>query len=159
MKKTADQNHFTQVKDMILEYRVMQERDIKDVLLFWRNINGVHMHSNGEETYDAILSYLQRNPDLSFVAVSDSKIIGAVMCGHDGRRGYLIHLGVSMEYRRKGIAKQLLDRVEKELSKIGIKKEALFVLCDNSSAQEFYEHIGWKEETIVKMYSKLIPKE
>lgn len=139
-----------------IEYRVMKDSDINLVLAFWQNINGVHMHSNGEETYDAILSYLQRNPDLSFVAVCGSEIVGAVMCGHDGRRGYLNHLGISSEYRHRGIAKQLLNRVEKELIKLGIKKEALFVLCDNTSAQEFYEHIGWKEETIVKVYAKVI---
>lgn len=90
------------------------------------------------------------------MAACGSEIVGAVMCGHDGRRGYLNHLGVSYEYRRKGIAKQLLDRADNELRKIGIKKEALFVLCDNTSAQEFYEHIGWKEETIVKVYAKII---
>lgn len=139
-----------------IEYRVMQDSDIENVLLFWKNIDGVHLHSNGEETYDAISSYLQRNPNLSFVAVCGSEIVGAVMCGHDGRRGYLNHLGVSTEYRYKGIAKQLLYRVEKELTKIGIKKEALFVLCNNISAQEFYEHIGWKQETVVKTYSKVI---
>ena len=65
---------------------------------------------------------------LSFVAVCGSEIAGAVMCGHDGRRGYLNHLGVSARYRRKGIAKQLLSNVEKGLTKVGIKKEALFVL-------------------------------
>lgn len=139
-----------------VEYRVMKESDINPVLLFWQNIDGVHLHNNGEETYDAISAYLQRNPDLSFVALCGSKIVGAVMCGHDGRRGYLNHLGVSPEYRRQGIAKQLLDRVEKELKKLGIKKEALFVLCDNQSARDFYEHIGWKEEAIVKTYCKII---
>ena len=97
-----------------------------------------------------------KNPDLSFVAVCGSEIVGAVMCGHDGRRGYLNHLGVSSDYRRKRIEKQLLNRVEKELIKSGIKKEALFVLCENASAQEFYEHISWKEETIVKVYDKVI---
>lgn len=46
--------------------------------------------------------------------------------------------------------------MEKELIELGIKKEALFVLCENTSAQEFYEHIGWKEETIIKVYAKII---
>lgn len=140
-----------------IEYRVMQNSDIQAVLLFWQKIDGVHLHSNGEETYDAICRYLQRNPDLSFVAVCESAIVGAVMCGHDGRRGYLNHLGVSPEYRGRGIAKELLYRVENELRKNRIRKEALFVLCNNASAQAFYEHIGWKEETIVKVYAKVIP--
>ena len=140
-----------------IEYRVMTDSDINSVLSFWKNIDGVHLHSNGEETYDAISRYLLRNPDLSFVAVCGQEIVGAVMCGHDGRRGYLNHLGVSPEYRRKGIASKLLDRVEKELKKLGIKKEALFVLCENTSAREFYEHIGWKEENIVKVFAKIIP--
>ena len=140
-----------------IEYRVMQNSDIQAVLSFWKKIEGVHLHSNGEETYDSIGRYLQRNPDLSFVAICESEIVGAVMCGHDGRRGYLNHLAVSPEYRRQGIAKQLLNSVEDELKKVGIRKEALFVLCNNASAQAFYEHIGWKEETIVKVYAKVIP--
>ena len=141
-----------------IEYRVMQNSDIQAVLLFWREMDGVHLHSNGEETYDAICSYLHRNPHLSFIAVCESEIVGAVMCGHDRRRGYLNHLGVSPEYRYRGIAKELLNRVEIELRKNGIYKEALFVLCENTSAQAFYEHMGWKEETIVKIYAKVIPQ-
>lgn len=70
----------------VIEYRIMQNSDINEVLLFWEKIDGVHLHSNGEETYNAICSYLQRNPNLSFVAVCESEIVGAVMCGHDGRR-------------------------------------------------------------------------
>lgn len=62
-----------------IEYRVMKESDINSVLVFWQNIDGVHLHNNGEETYDAILAYLQRNPDLSFVALYDSKIVGAIL--------------------------------------------------------------------------------
>ena len=113
----------------VIEYRIMQNSDINEVLLFLGKIDGVHLHNNGEETYEAICSYLQRNPNLSFVAVCESEIVGAVMCGHDGRRGYLNHLGVSSEYRRKGIAKELLGRVESELIKAGIKKRKPYLFC------------------------------
>lgn len=87
----------------------MEDSDIDSVLSLRHNIDGVHLHSNGEETYDAISVYFTRNLKLC-------------------RRGYLNHLGVSARYRRKGIAKQLLSNVEKGLTKVGIKKEALFVL-------------------------------
>ena len=125
-------------------------------LLFWKCLDGVHLHNNGEETVEEISKYLDRNPGLSYVAVSNGNIVGAILCGHDGRRGYMNHLGVSQQYRNCGIGKHLIKLAEEQLKKIGIKKEALFVLCENKAAQSFYEHICWKEESMIKVYGKLI---
>lgn len=137
-------------------YRNLEKGDIENVLSFWAVLDGVHLHSNGEESVEGISIYLDRNPGLSYVAMCNGEIVGAILCGHDGRRGYMNHLGVSEEYRNKGIAKHLIYLAEQQLKEIGIKKEALFVLCENETAQGFYEHIGWKEETLVKVYGKLV---
>ncbi len=139
-----------------IEYRTMQKQDISKALELWQNSDGVHLHSNGEESCEGISRYLERNPGFSFVAVCQDKIIGAVMCGHDGRRGFINHLAVTAEHRHRGIGKKLISLAEEQLSGAGIKKEALFVLCENENAQKFYEHIGWREETAVKTYSKLL---
>ena len=137
-------------------YRCLEKDDIKSVLLFWKCLDGVHLHSNGEETVEEISRYLEINPGLSYVAVCNGEIVGAILCGHDGRRGYMNHLGVDSAYRKQGIGKHLIQLAEEQLRTIGIKKEALFVLCENKAAQSFYEQIGWKEETVIKVYGKLI---
>ncbi len=139
-----------------IEYRTMQKQDISKALELWQNSDGVHLHSNGEESSEGISRYLERNPGFSFVAVCHDKIIGAVLCGHDGRRGFINHLAVAPEHRHRGIGKKLISLAEEQLSGAGIRKEALFVLCENENAQKFYEHIGWREETAVKTYSKLL---
>lgn len=150
-KDTKEENSVVEI-----DYEVLSEDRINEVLQFWSNMEGVHLHSNGEETYDGIKKYLDRNPNCSFVALNHGKIVGAILSGHDGRRGFINHLGVDINFRRKGIATRLLQNVEKNFECLGIKKEALFVLKDNASAQNFYESIGWKEETIVKTYCKLV---
>ena len=141
---------------MDIVYRKLEKDDIESVLVFWKCLDGVHLHNNGEETVEEISKYLDRNPDLSYVAVSNDNIVGAILCGHDGRRGYMNHLGVNQQYRNCGIGRHLIKLAEEQLENIGIKKEALFVLCENKAAQGFYEHIGWKEESMIKVYGKLI---
>lgn len=139
-----------------ISYIVFEPSYIERVLEFWKGTKGVHIHENGEDTKEGIELYLERNPGCSFIAMDGDKIIGAILCGHDGRRGFINHLGVSVEYRRMGIGTKLLDMVQDALVKNNIKKGALFVLKDNTEGQAFYEAIGWKVEDIVKIYCKLL---
>ena len=76
----------------------------------------------------ASLNFLNRNPTTCFVAVEDDKIIGTILCGHDGRRGYIYHLAVAEEYRRKGIASQLLLNACEALKKKAYRKRACWCL-------------------------------
>ncbi len=139
-----------------IEYRIMNTNDIEDALDFLGNIPGVHLHENGEDSVAGICSYMKRNPMLSYLALVDTKIIGVIFCGHDGRRGFINHLAVSPDFRHQGVASKLLKLVEESLIDLGIKKGALFVLNENDSAMRFYESNGWSEETIVKIYSKIL---
>src|SRR5580692_3692620 len=89
--------------------------DFDDVTALWQKTEGVGL--NESDTREAIAIFLERNPGLSLIARDGRrKIIGAVLCGHDGRRGYLHHLAVASEHRRQGIGKTL---VEACLSKLG----------------------------------------
>lgn len=79
--------------------------DYENVIFFWKNSEGLSI--DDADSFENFEVYLKRNPDLCFIALIDDKIIGAVKCGQDGRRGYLHHLAVNKEYRNQGIAKAL----------------------------------------------------
>lgn len=140
----------------MVEYKELVKENINECLEFWASTPGVHLHDNGEDSPQGIGMYIDRNPGFSFVAEDNGKIIGAVLCGHDGRRGFVNHLAVATQYRRKGIASSLIRLSLEQLQKAGITKCALFVLNDNESGQSFYKNIGWQEETIVKTFSTII---
>jgi N-acetylglutamate synthase len=97
--------------------------------------------------------YLKRNPGLSFVAVAGKEIIGCVMCGHDGRRGYLQHLVVKQEFRRKGIGEKLFRQCIDALKETGIDKTHIFVFRNNDLAHDFWMNRGWQQRDDVAMYS------
>ena len=113
------------------------------------------MHSDVDSEYGIGL-YLARNPGLSFVAIDSGKIVGAVLCGHDGRRGYINHLAVAEKYRRCGIGKNLVENVLGRLRQKGISKYNGFVFKDNLEALEFWQSIGWAQRDDLKVVSKNI---
>lgn len=97
--------------------------------------------------------YLRRNPHLSFIAHVNGVAVGCVMSGHDGRRGYLQHLVVLPEHRRKGIASALVESCLLELEKIGILKTHLDVLTSNEAAQAHWTRQGWTLRTDIHRFS------
>jgi ribosomal protein S18 acetylase RimI-like enzyme len=97
--------------------------------------------------------YLDRNPGLSFVAETGTHIIGCIMCGHDGRRGYLQHLVVSPEHRRQGIGNALVEACLNALESLGIRKSHIDVLKTNEAGTAFWERRGWKLRTDIHRYS------
>ena len=139
-----------------ISYDLFTKKECQEVLSLWRNTPGVHLHDNGEDSVEGIIAYLERNPGLSFVARRAGKIVGAVICGHDGRRGIVHHLAVDLQFRKMGIGKTLLQMCIEQLREIKIKKCLLFVLKDNIEAETFYRSLHWQEETIVKVYTTVI---
>jgi len=126
------------------------------VLTLWESGSGVGLDSDAD-TKERIWIYLHRNPGLSFGAFEKGKVIGAVLCGHDGRRGYLHHLTVAESHRNKGIGTALVDKVTSKLRMLGIRKCNIFVFADNLAGQEFWKKNGWAERTDLKVMSKSIP--
>lgn len=137
-------------------YRSMNKDDCKAVLKFWAESPGVHLQKNGEDTADGISAFLERNPGFSFIAELDGNIIGAVLCGHDGRRGCIYHLAVDTTYRRSGIGRKLLRLSVEQLKASNIKKGFLCVLKENDIGEAFYKSLYWKEENGVKLFAKVI---
>lgn len=97
--------------------------------------------------------YLQRNPGLSFVALEENRIIACAMCGHDGRRGYLQHVIVLPDYRKRGIASQLIERCLSKLESIGIFKTHIDVFIDNELGNQYWVKRGWIKRNDINRYS------
>jgi ribosomal protein S18 acetylase RimI-like enzyme len=117
--------------------------DCEKVIAFWEKIDGVEICEG--DSREEICEYLKRNPGLSRVAEVDGAIVGAALCGHDGRRGWIYHLAVAGEYRGHGVGKQLVDDCVDGLRKIGLKRAIILVAGDNPAGHEFWLRNGWED--------------
>ena len=116
-------------------------KNYDEVLSLWQRCDGIGL--SDADSRQNIRKYLERNPELSFIAKGQGRIVGAALCGHDGRRGYLHHLAVLPEFRRRGIGKKLADRCLRALQEAGIQKCHLFVFKNNDKGLQFWKNIGW----------------
>lgn len=131
--------------------RVMTMDDYDAVIELMKSTPGVSFRD--ADSRESTAKYLERNPDLSFVAEINGALGGCVMCGHDGRRGYLQHLVVLPQYRRQGIAKALVEYCLSSLEKLGILKCHLDVIKTNTSAASYWRNQGWQLRTDIDRYS------
>lgn len=135
----------------MVKIREMEITDYDEVIKLWQQTEGMGLRD--ADSKDSIESYLKRNPNLSFVAESANTIVGAVLVGTDGRRGYLQHLAVSSNFRGKNLGRQLVNQAIAALANVGVPKTHLFVFNENIKAQQFYEKLGWFPRDEVRMYS------
>ncbi len=119
--------------------RQMAIEDYDDVLVLWKSSDAIVLSK--VDSQDIIKRLLERNTGLSFVAIDGDKIIGAVLCSHDGRLGYLSHLVVSNEYRRQGIGRQLVSRCMYSLTGLGIHKCILLIMKETEEALQFWRTV------------------
>lgn len=131
---------------MMVNIRVMSITDYYGVYNLWINTPGMGLNST-DDSREGIEKYLKRNPTSSFVAECDGIIVGVIMAGHDGRRGYIHHTAVLPEYRNQGIAKRLVDSAMDALDKEGINKVALVAFKKNDIGNGFWENIGFIDRT------------
>ena len=122
--------------------RTMTLADYEDVYALWLSCKGMGLN-NLDDSKEGIARYLKRNPETCFVALNGEKIIGVIMSGHDGRRGFIHHTAVSPEHRRQGIAKRLAEAALNALKSLGINKVALLVFEQNKDGNEFWEKLGF----------------
>ena len=118
----------------------------------WLVTEGVGL--NESDTREGIASYLDRNPGLSLVAEIDSQIVGAVLCGHDGRRGFLNHLAVARSHRGCGLGRQLVEACLARLEPLGIPKCNIYLYADNDAGAAFWRHLGWRDRAELKVMQR-----
>ena len=105
--------------------------DYDEVVNLWQKTEGMRLSQSDSRI--SIEKYLKRNPNLSFIARNENnQLIGVVICGHDGARGYVRHLAVIKNYRKLGVGKELLNKCLSGLKLLGIHKATLFILCENN---------------------------
>jgi N-acetylglutamate synthase len=117
--------------------------DYDAAVALWTKVEGVEI-AEGDARED-IEGYLQRNPDLSRVAEAGSKLVGAVLCGHDGHRGHIYHLAVEPEYQRKGVGELLLNECLAGLRRVGLKRVIILVSRTNAAGRSFWLGRGWED--------------
>lgn len=131
--------------------RPMELADYEEIFAMWQ-ITTKRALSDADSK-ESIEFYLERNPGMSQVAVVDGKIVGTVLCGHDGRRGFIHHMAVMPEYRRHQIGMKLAKRGLEAISAAGIRKTHIFCYVDNSLGQSFWKAMGWKKRDDVYVFS------
>jgi putative acetyltransferase len=129
--------------------RPFRIEDYDAVVSLWRRTEGVGL--NESDTRHAIAAYLRRNPRFSFVVEKDGQLIGAILCGHDGRRGYLHHLAVTRQHRNRGIGRQLVNACLAKLRKAGIHRCNIFIFAKNAAGMNFWRYNGWKPRTELRV--------
>lgn len=131
-----------------MRIRAMIPADYDAVYALWMSCKNMGFN-NLDDSREGIERFLRRNPNTSFVAFEDDRLAGVILAGNDGRRGYIYHMSVGEEYRRRGVGTALLDRCLEALKAEGIHKVALLVFRYNDAGNAFWERQGFIERTDV----------
>ena len=132
--------------------RTMAPDDYDGVAELWARADGVGL--SDADSREGVASFLDRNPGLSLIVLDEGKTVAAVLCGHDGRRGYISHLAVADPHRWRGIGTELVERCVGLLRDAGIEKCHVLVFHNNRNAGAFWRRTGWTERTDIGIYSR-----
>lgn len=132
------------------ELRELQPADYDAAMALWNSAPGVRVNESREE-FERIL---RRNPGLGTAAWIGAELAGAVLCCHDGRRGYLYHLAVADQFRRRGLARAIVDQCLNLLQQEGIERCTIFLIADNAAGKTFWLNHGWRERTDLVAFAR-----
>ena len=131
--------------------RAMTLEDYENVHALWMTIKGFSIRSI-DDSSEGVERFLQRNPGISVVAEENGRIVGAILCGHDGRRGCMYHVCVDPDYRLKGIGKSMVVFAMEALRKEKINKVSLIAFTQNDIGNAFWKEIGWTKREDLNYY-------
>lgn len=138
--------------------RTMTIEDYEGVYALWMSIKGFAMRSI-DDSKEGVARFLLHNPDISVVAVEDDRIIGAILCGHDGRRGCLYHVCVRQECRMRGVGKAMVVYCMERLKAEQISKVSLIAFTANDVGNAFWRRIGWTKREDLNYYDFVLNTE
>lgn len=131
--------------------REMTIEDYDNVFALWKTIKGFGIRSV-DDSKEGIERFLKWNPGLSVVAEEEGKIVGAILCGSDGRRGCLYHVCVHRDFRRQGIGKSMVVWCMEKLKELQINKVSLIAFTQNDVGNAFWKEIGWTKREDLNYY-------
>ena len=140
----------------MMQVRKMVIEDYEKVYQLWMTCTGMGLN-NLDDSKEGIEKFLKRNPETCFVA-EDKEIVGVILAGNDGRRGYIYHTAVKPDFRKQGIASKLLKFVEKAMAEQGIHKIALVVFGKNEAGNAFWEKQEFSEREDLVYRNKALTK-
>lgn len=136
----------------------MTMKDYNEVYALWKKIRGFGIRSI-DDSREGVERFLKRNPTTSVVAVEDDRIVGSILCGHDGRRGCFYHVCVDAEYRRQGIGKSMVVASMEALKEEHINKVCLIAFTRNDVGNAFWNTIGWTRRLDLNYYDFTLNEE
>ena len=131
--------------------RIMTIADYDEVYALWSKIRGFGIRSI-DDSYEGVERFLKRNPKTSVVATKDGKIVGSILCGHDGRRGCFYHVCVDEGYRRQKIGHKMVVAAMEALKAEDINKVSLIAFTQNDVGNAFWNTIGWEQREDLNYY-------
>ncbi|MCS2608790.1 GNAT family N-acetyltransferase [Halomonas dongshanensis] len=137
-----------------MHYRPMTIDDYDAAVALWQQTPGVRLRD--ADSREGIDRYLRRNPGLSVVAEAEGRLVGTIMGGHDGHRGFVQHLAVASSHRRLDIGTRLVRRCLEALEREGIQKTHLMLLADNETGKQFWTRLGWEPRHDIALYSFIL---
>lgn len=141
-----------------VKIRPMTMDDFEQVHNLWMEISGFGIRSI-DDSREGVERFIRRNPTTSMVAEMDGRIVGAILCGHDGRRAGLYHVCVKEAYRKHGIGQKLVERCLEALKKEKISKVNLIAFKKNEIGNRFWQKLGWKYCDKVNYYECVLNEE
>lgn len=135
--------------------RIMTPDDYDAVHACWMACTGMGLNTI-DDSREGIARYLKRNPNTCFVSEHDGTITGAILAGHDGRRGYIYHAAVNPAYRHQGIGTALVNATLHALANEGIIKVALVVFSRNDAGNAFWERLGFTARGDLTYHNKAL---
>lgn len=136
----------------MFNYREMRVDDHEKSIELWKHTEGMGFLES--DTLESLKFYLERNPGMSFVCFENNNLIGTILGGHDGRRGYIYHLAVDRNYRGKSIGKTLTNLSLEKIKSAGIKRCIIMLKSDNEENGEFWLKSGFERREDLNMFSK-----
>lgn len=138
--------------------RAMAADDYDMVYRLWMKIKGFAIRSV-DDSREGVAAFLARNPGMSVVALEDGKVVGSILCGHDGRRGCMYHVCVDPDYRLRGIGKSMVVQAMEALRREGISKVSLIAFTENDIGNAFWKEIGWTKREDLNYYDFVLNQE
>lgn len=141
-----------------IQLRTMAAEDYDEVYALWEHISGFALRSL-DDSREYVSRFLDRNPKTSVVAEHDGRIVGSILCGHDGRQGRFYHVCVDEAYRNHGVGRLMVRWALRALHAEGISKASLVAFDDNEGGNAFWRKIGWTRRDDVTSYEFVMNEE